>query len=135
MNAYAEQRGYLMLDQLTVSDMDRFYASWKDGIRSKAKKLETLKSFIRFCRKREWIEQGYRRRSPGCRKVLPYRQTRCRSQMTELGRVCSRRATSLEVPTPQGGARVSVQSRMPRIFILLSIYTGLRISDVATFNI
>jgi len=54
MNAYAEQRGYLMLDQLTVSDMDRFYASWKDGIRSKAKKLETLKSFIRFCRKREW---------------------------------------------------------------------------------
>jgi hypothetical protein len=45
-----------MVDQLTIWDMDHFYASWKDGIRSKAKKLETLKSFVRFCRKRKWLE-------------------------------------------------------------------------------
>jgi site-specific recombinase XerD len=35
--------------------MDLFYASWKDGLRAKAKKLERLKAFIRFCLKREWI--------------------------------------------------------------------------------
>jgi hypothetical protein len=27
--AYCDSRGYVMLDQLTVADMDRFYASWK----------------------------------------------------------------------------------------------------------
>jgi site-specific recombinase XerD len=43
------------LDQLTIADMDRFYASWKDGKRARAKKLERLKSFIKFCLKREWI--------------------------------------------------------------------------------
>jgi len=35
--------------------MDLFYASWKDGIRAKAKKLERLKAFIKFCVKREWL--------------------------------------------------------------------------------
>jgi hypothetical protein len=32
--------------------MDRFYASWKNGKKRKAKKLERLKSFVHFCMKR-----------------------------------------------------------------------------------
>jgi hypothetical protein len=52
LRAYADSRGYVWLDQLDVSDMDRFYASWTDKKRSRAKKLERLKSFIRFCLKR-----------------------------------------------------------------------------------
>ena len=38
--------------------MDRFYASWKDGKRSKAKKLERLKGFIKFCVKRKWLPEN-----------------------------------------------------------------------------
>ena len=30
LRAYGESRGYVMLDKLDVSDMDRFYALWKD---------------------------------------------------------------------------------------------------------
>ena len=37
--------------------MDRFYASWKDGKRSKSKKLERLKSFVHFCVKRDWLSK------------------------------------------------------------------------------
>ncbi len=48
LKAYCDIRGYLMLDQLTVSDMDRFYTSWKDDKRAKAKKLERLKAFVKF---------------------------------------------------------------------------------------
>ena len=55
LKAYADHRGYVFLDQLTVSDMDRFFSSWKDGIRAKAKKIDRLKSFISFCLKREWL--------------------------------------------------------------------------------
>jgi hypothetical protein len=56
--AYGAGRGWVYIDQLTVSDMDRFYASWRDGIRAKAKKLERLKAFIKFCVKRElWSNQ------------------------------------------------------------------------------
>ena len=46
-----------MIDQLTVADMDRFYATWKDGKKAGAKKLARLKSFIRFCIKRKWIAE------------------------------------------------------------------------------
>jgi site-specific recombinase XerD len=55
--AYAEARGYTRVDRLTVVDMDPFYALWSDGIRSRAKKLERLKSFVRFCKKRNWLAE------------------------------------------------------------------------------
>ena len=42
-----------MLDQFTVSDMDAFYRTWKDGVRSKGKKLERLRGFFKFCVKRK----------------------------------------------------------------------------------
>jgi hypothetical protein len=38
LRIYCDERGYICLDQLTVIDMDRFYASWKDGRRARAKK-------------------------------------------------------------------------------------------------
>jgi site-specific recombinase XerD len=57
LRAYCDSRGYVLLDQLGVADMDRFYASWKDGNRSRAKKLERLKSFIKFCLKRKWLAE------------------------------------------------------------------------------
>jgi hypothetical protein len=56
--AYCESRGYIYLDQLDVADMDRLYASFKDGIRAKAKKLERLKGFIKFCLKRKWLSEN-----------------------------------------------------------------------------
>ncbi len=49
--------GYLYMDQLGVTDMDRFYGSWTDGIRGKAKKLERLKGFVKFCLKRKWLSE------------------------------------------------------------------------------
>jgi hypothetical protein len=57
LRAYCDSRGYVLLDQLGVADMDRFYASWNDGNRSRAKKLERLKSFIKFCLKRKWLAE------------------------------------------------------------------------------
>ena len=57
LGAFSDQHGYIFLDQFAVSDMDRFYASWTDGVRTKAKKLDRLKSFIKFCIKRKWIDE------------------------------------------------------------------------------
>ena len=44
LRAYCDASGYVLLAQLTVLDMDRFYAAWKDEKRAKAKKLERLKA-------------------------------------------------------------------------------------------
>src|SRR5438552_1445970 len=58
LHAYCDSRGYVLLNQLTVADMDRFYASWKDGKRARAKKLERQKGFIKFCLKRKWLGEN-----------------------------------------------------------------------------
>jgi hypothetical protein len=57
LRGYADLRGYFFVQQLTVAELDRFYASWKDGKRSRAKKLERLKSFVHFCLKRKWLSE------------------------------------------------------------------------------
>jgi site-specific recombinase XerD len=55
LRAYCESKGYTYINQLQVTDMDDFYAGWKDGKKGKAKKLERLKGFVRFCMKRKWL--------------------------------------------------------------------------------
>jgi hypothetical protein len=37
LRSHSDSRGYLLIGQLTIADMDRFQASWKDGIRAKAR--------------------------------------------------------------------------------------------------
>ena len=82
LNAYAANRGYIRIDQLSVLDMDRFYASWTDGIRSRAKKLERLKSFIQFCKKRNWLTEDIAEdldAPPGLRSPCPRRHSPMKS--------------------------------------------------------
>jgi hypothetical protein len=57
LKAFCKSRGYVRLIQLTTGDMDRFYTSWKDGKRARAKKLERLKAFVKFCLKRKWLAE------------------------------------------------------------------------------
>jgi hypothetical protein len=48
LKAWVTDIGYVHVDLLTVTGMDAFYGTWKDGIRARAKKLERLKAFVRF---------------------------------------------------------------------------------------
>src|ERR1017187_4711598 len=57
LTGFCGDRGCGYIDQLTISDIDRFYASWKDGIRGKTKKLERLKAFVKFCMKRKGLTE------------------------------------------------------------------------------
>ena len=57
LRAFADTRGYLMIDQFTTSDVDLFYARLKMGARAKGKRLGTLRAFFRFCVNRKWIDE------------------------------------------------------------------------------
>lgn len=58
LRAYADSKGYVMLDQFTSADIDVFYASWKLGPRAKGKTLGTLRAFFRFAAAREWLTKN-----------------------------------------------------------------------------
>jgi hypothetical protein len=131
LKAFTEDRGYVYLDQLTVSDMDRFYASWLDEIRAKAKKLDRLKAFVKFCLKRKWLAENITddlEAPPGSSTTLP------KAPFTddELKRIFD--ACDILGPAP-GPPRRNWSGEDAKDFVFLSVYTGLRISDVATFDI
>ena len=45
LKIYCDDCGYLNIEQLTLDDAERFYATWKDGAKSKGKKLDKFRAF------------------------------------------------------------------------------------------
>jgi site-specific recombinase XerD len=133
LTAYCTEKGYVYIDQLGVVDMDRFYGSWKDGKKGKAKKLERLKGFVKFCVKRKWLVENI------AEDLEPPPQASDNNPKTpfddeELGRIYEA-CDKIGPPTKPGAGYRNWGGDDVRDFIDLSLYTGLRISDVATFNI
>jgi integrase len=133
LQVYADSRGYAMLDQLDVSDMDRFCASWKDEKRSRAKKLERLKSFVKFCLKRKWMTEDIADdlRAPEGSSIRPNKMPFTDDELSRIYKACD----EIGGPKPPGPGHRVWGGDDVRDFVMLSIYTGLRISDVSTFNI
>jgi hypothetical protein len=58
LRAFAEGRGYVMLDQFRPLDIDVLYAGSSLGPRSKAKWLEWLRSFFQYAVNRDWLPKS-----------------------------------------------------------------------------
>jgi integrase len=131
LSAYNEARGYVLITQLTVADMDRFYASWKDEKRAKAKKLERLKSFVRFCLKREWLSKDIAEDldAPEGSSIPAHKTPFTDDELERIFTACDKLLPVSPGPGHRGWSGADVKD-----FMLLSMYTGLRISDVATFD-
>ena len=130
---YCNARGYVATEQLTVPDMDRFYASWKDGKRSKAKKLERLKGFVRFCMKRKWLAENIAEDlgPPEGWSIPADEMPFTDAEMQRIYAACDK----IGGPVAPGPGRRDWTGEDVKDFIMLSVYTGLRISDVSTFDI
>jgi integrase len=132
--AFAESRGYVMLDQLTQRDVDLFYGSLKLGGRAKAKRLGTLRAFFRFCVNREWLPKspvsGDLRPPLGSSRVankIPFTDA-------ELERIIKACDALGEIRWSSGKGEGAWNGEDAKDFIWTLAYTGLRISDVALFN-
>jgi site-specific recombinase XerD len=130
--AFTEDRGYRYTDQLTISDMDRFYAGWKDGKRSKARKLNKLKNFVRFCLRRKWIKEDI---AIDLEPPEGSSLAAGKSPFTddELNRILG--ACDQIKPIPPGPGHREWSGEDVKDFIYVMLYSGMRISDVATFDI
>jgi site-specific recombinase XerD len=131
--AYCDKQGYRYIDQLTVMDMDSFYASWRDGIRAKAKKLERLKAFVKFCLKREWIAKNITEdlEAPEGSSVPANKTPFTDEELKRIYAACD----AVGDPRPPGPGYRPWSGEDVKDFILTAIYTGLRISDLSTFDI
>jgi integrase len=132
VTAYCENRGYVYISELTVSDVDLLYASWK-GIRTKTRKIELLKAFLRFLKERGWIETDITEdfRTPQGSLVVASNAAFTDEELERVYRACDR-----ILPAPRGGRGSRTwDGQDVRDFIDLSIHTGLQINEVSLFDI
>lgn len=131
--AYCDARGYVHIDQLTVTDMDRFYGSWKDGPRSRGKKLGKLRSFIKFCVKRKWLADNIADdlEAPEGSSLAANKSPFTDDELKRIYEACDK----FGPPIPPGPGHRAWGGEDTKDFILLSVYTGLRISDVCLFDV
>jgi len=147
LQSFADDKGYVLLDQLTVVDVREFRASWKGKSSTATKKMGMVKAFFRFCEDNDWIAKNP---ALALRQRKNAKETTERTPFTdeELERMyaaCETYGKELLKPPRRGDKsafRLVLNYRRYvwtgedlSDFISLSVYTGLRISDVPTFTI
>ncbi len=154
LQSYAVTKGYVMIDQWTPTDILDLRASWKVGPQTAAKNLSTIKSFFTFCVINQWlpaspaalIKRRRTRDSADTRneQKLPFTD----EELKRMYDACENEYGKQEITTRRKGTSLQKTESIARIarhqrkwtgqdladFISISVYTGLRISDVATFH-
>ena len=133
LRRYADELGFRHLTQFTVDEITRFRATWSDGIRSSAKKLERVKMFFRFAQDREWILQN-----PASKLKPPIGSSKPANKHPfsdeEVQRLFEACASYQTRRWSNSFAEGEVTGDQIQTFMMLLMYTGLRISDAATFG-
>jgi integrase len=133
--AFAASCGYVMLDQLTTADVDRFYGGLKLGVRAKAKRLGTLRSFFRFCMNRKWLADNPV--SSDLKPPLGASRVANKIPFTdkEFERIITACDALARIKWLKKHGKGAWTGEDAKDFIWTLAYTGLRISDVALFDI
>lgn len=131
---FADAKGYTRLEQWTTADVLEFRATWLDCPLSGAKKLERIKSFFEFCLMNEWITKSPAAavKPPKGAQRIKHKSPYTDDELQRIFGACGRLDSTAWGNRYGSGAWTGEDVSD---FIAVSIYTGLRISDVATFNI
>jgi integrase len=131
--AYATNRGLVYMDQLTIADADRFYASFPGRARSKGNKLGMFRDFVKFAMKRKWLSEniGEDLEPPKGVSNSANRTPYTDEELDRMQKACDQ----LGGPVPGGPGARPWGGEDVRDFIYLAIYTGLRTSDICLFDV
>jgi integrase/recombinase XerD len=115
INEFANDRGMWYVNQLNLNELTAFRSRWKDAPLSASKKLERLRSVLKFALRRKWINEN---------------------PATDLDPPKIKPTPTLPY-TADEMQRISKASTDPRVhtFILVMRYSGLRISDTTALAV
>ena len=152
LKAYSDHRGFVMLDQWGPSDVREFRASWAVSPQTTVKNLSTVKSFFEFCVSNDWIPKNparliknQRGRDAADRRneqKLPFTD----AELQGMYDACETKYGKQEVKWSRVIHHHQAEGEYARYnrkwtgqdiadFISVSVYTGLRISDVSTLHV
>jgi integrase len=153
MNAvktYSEKKGYIMVEQWTTLDVREFRSSRDVAANTSSRYLEIVKSFFDFARSNGWISANPAkdvkntkvRTSEKTKERIPFSDDEIKRMLeackTQYGKTPIRWSRDIHHHPAQGETahyRYKWTGQDLADFIAVALYTGLRISDVATFHI
>jgi integrase/recombinase XerD len=119
LKVFTEKKGIRYVKQLNLELLREFREGWKDGPRSRLKKLERLRAWLKFCVDSKWAEENYARHlkvpKVGDRPTLPF----SREEMLKI----------LAAFDPYGKSAGLANAQRLKAFVLLLRYSGMRIGD------
>lgn len=131
LKSFSEEKGYVMIDQLGPSDVREFRSSWNVSARTAPRRMSMVRSFFEYCLSNEWTDRNPARmvKNPKTRdsgdgrneQKLPFSD----DEIKRMYDACTKYGTTFHYKWTGDDLAD---------FISLSIYTGLRISDVALFQ-
>jgi site-specific recombinase XerD len=121
--AWCSGKGFRYVLQLTFVELVDFKSSWKMKAVTAAKRLEMLKSFMRFCVSAGWMEKDPSQRLKAPEADSPERQPFTRAEMDAILETC-------DAYSHNGDHGHNRPARI-KAFVLLLRYSGLRIQDAA----
>ena len=151
--AHSAGKGYVMIAQWTPTDVREFRQGWQVSPVTSAKNMTVVKSFFEFALSNEWIGRNPARlvKNPRGRAGLdPRNEERIPFSDEELQRMFETCETQYGKKTVRWSRKTHHRPAAPEQtvnykykwsgqdladFISVSVYTGLRISDVSTFHI
>jgi integrase len=132
LNRFSEERGYVMIDQWEPLDVRQFRSTWPVSPQTAVRRMAMLKPFFEYCVSNKWIDsnparavknpKGREMANRGSEQKFPFSD----DEIKAMYDACQKYG---------GTYRHKWDGDDMADFISLSIYTGLRISDVALFHI
>jgi integrase len=132
LERFSEQRGYVMVDQWEPIDVRQFRSTWPVSPQTAVRRMAMLKPFFEYCVSNKWMQtnparavknpKGREMTSRGNEQKLPFSD----DEIKRMYEACQQYGKTY---------RHKWNGEDMADFISMSIYTGLRISDVALFNV
>jgi integrase len=152
LTEFSSHKGYVMIDQLGPADLRNCRSSWEVSPQTANKDMGILKSFFGFCVSNEWLARNPAKlvKNPKGKagadgrneQKLPFTDDELKRMYdcaeTRYGKMeikWSRGTHSKTAQAVVNNWRYKWTGRDLADFITVSVYTGLRISDVAAFHI
>jgi integrase/recombinase XerD len=153
LKAYSAEKGYVMIGQWGPVDVREFRQSWQVSPVTSAKSMSTVKAFFEFVLSNEWITRNPVRLvknprgrvgdNPRTKERIPFTDEELKRMFeaceTQYGKRPIRWSRKVHHRPAEPGETVNYRYQWDgqdlADFISVSVYTGLRISDVCTFRI
>jgi integrase/recombinase XerD len=121
LQAFAKDKGLVFLSNFDLDMTAKFRESWTNKGTSARKKLESLRTFFRFCHDRNWISSN-----PATKLKMPKNEEPPVEPFTKE-QVMAILAAIPEYPDKSNAVRL-------RALVLLLRYSGLRLGDAVTLD-